>query len=207
MPYSYLLSWLSLAGTYGTRTSGKSRNTNSQTSNNNQNNNPDQKPADPYEGWKTYTANNRFSFRYPANWALTDRTAGSNEELALTLQSPEASYGVLEVDLDLGKSSPSAYTPDTNIKKLANMFRTWTKRMSVNAKGYNDGQPFDCARLRLLDPAHDTDVSLSGGGYLSSQGGFCMNQNSFTTKSYDEQLTSTEVQDAIKVYESIQVSN
>jgi hypothetical protein len=180
--------------------------TSTQTNSDSNQNKETPKSTDPYDGWKAYTASS-FSFRYPANWSLTDRTAGSNEELALTLQSPEASYGVFEVDFDLGKSSPSVYTSDTNVKELANTFRVWTKKMSVNAKGYNNAQPFDCARLRLLDPAHDTDVLFSAGTYLSSQAGFCMNQNSYTTKSYDEQLASTEVQVAIKVYESIQVSN
>jgi prepilin-type N-terminal cleavage/methylation domain-containing protein len=164
--------------------------------------------ADPYAGWKSFTSNaGGFSLKYPADWTITDNTAGSNEEQAFLLQSPDKDYGSVLLAFDvLNKTQEGTlpqYTVDSSVQNLSNGFRIWTDKMKWSSKSYNNNQEFDCARLRFLDKSANSDVTLANSKYLSSQGGFCMNQNSYTTKSYQEQLTSQEIQDSLKIYTSL----
>lgn len=164
--------------------------------------------TDPYAGWKSFTSDaGGFSLKYPADWTIADNTPGSNEEQAFLLRSPIKDYGSVWLTFDVlnkaQQGTPPQYPVDSSIQSLSNGLRIWTSKMSTSSKIYNNYQRFDCASLRLLDKSTNSDVVLANSRYLSSQGGFCMPQNSYTTKSYQDQLTSQEIQDSIKIYASV----
>jgi hypothetical protein len=165
--------------------------------------------SDQHGGWKTYASKvGSFSFKYPSDWAVTDTTAGSNEYLRLFLESPTRPYGKVILMFDvIKKSLVSQYEVGSDTRTLENNLRLWTKKMPWTSKHYNELKPFDCARIRILEAAKNEDVNLPGDVFLSSEGGFCMNQDDYTTKSYPDQLKSTEMEDAVKVYESISINN
>ena len=171
------------------------------------------KKSDAYAGWKTFTSDiGKFSLKYPANWTYTPLdTAGSNEESAFILQSPSKDYGSFELDFGVlskaQEGTPTDYSPLSNVQMFGNSLRAETVKLQWTSKHYNNYQPFDCARLRLLDKTANRDVVLPTSEYLTSQGGFCMNQDSYTTKSYQDQLSSQEYQNAVKVYGSIKISS
>lgn len=164
---------------------------------------------DRYPGWKTYTSKvGSFSFKYPSDWTVTDMTTGSNDYLRISLESPTAAYGrVLLMFYVIKESFSSRYEVNDSTQTFENGLRLWTKKMQWSSRNYNQQKEFDCVRIRILEPAKDQDINLPGGVYLSSDGGFCMGQHDYTTKSYTEQLESTEMKDAIKIYESISIAN
>lgn len=188
--------------------SAQTEQTQSGTSTRNETATPPVEEGDQYAGWKTYASElGSFSFKYPSNWVVTDTTAGSNEYLRLSLESPARQYGKVLLMFDVIKESfASQYEVDGDTRTLESGLQLWTKKMQWSSKQYNQLKPFDCARIRILDNTKSEDVNLPVGVFLSSEGGFCMNQNDYTTKSYTEQLETAEMEDAIKIYESILIN-
>lgn len=85
--------------------------------------------ADPYEGWKTYTDSaNHYSFKYPADWTLTDSTSDSNASASLV--SPDGDVYIdytnpLVKDgdnMDFYVSSISDISTLSSVKVLGGMF-------------------------------------------------------------------------------------
>ncbi|MHB1864777.1 MAG: hypothetical protein ACYCPS_01255 [Candidatus Saccharimonadales bacterium] len=167
-------------------------------------------PASPYAGWKTYTSTFGFSFHYPSSWTINNDSAiaSANTPLVLSVVENGTDINDFHVNVYVQTSSaeaPNPYPVDSNIQRLSNGLRLWTYSQQWNSKDYENGQMFNCAVLRLLASSTNTDPSLSDSNYLNSDASFCNDQNSYTTDTYQQQLTSPEWQDALNIYKSITI--
>lgn len=162
----------------------------------------------PEMGLSNYTSPLGISFQYPSSWKLTDNTSfHKNDDLSITLESKsDASVDNFSVSISIFKPKVvSQYPVSDSTQMLVNELRLWTFKKQWSSRYYNSFQEFECPSLRLLSSASNIDIPLKNEQYLSSEASFCHVQDSYATKTYEEQLQSEEWQAAVKMYSSIQL--
>lgn len=165
---------------------------------------PTTQSSNAYSGWKMYSSNLGFSFKYPSSWSVkTDPDLGT----ASGLQLVENGTGVndFNITFSINKPTPSApvESSTSNVQTLPNGLRVWTHNGNWNSTAYKNNQTFICADMTLLAKKNNQSIVLTNSDYFNSYGSFCNVQDSYTTLSPTQQTASPEWKDALNVYSSL----
>jgi len=157
-----------------------------------------------YSGWKTYTSNLGFSFKYPSGWTVkTDSDLGT----AAGLQLVENGTGVNDFNLTFSINKPTTTTSiessTSNLQTLSNGLRVSTYNGNWSSTAYKNNQQFVCANMSLLAKKNGSGIVLTNSDYITSYGSFCNVQDSYTTLTPTQQAASPEWEDALNVYSSL----